>query len=109
MVVAVEGRPDSLGGFDLYVSTRTPEGWSPLKNAGPAINSAFWDFAPKLSPDGRTFYFASNRRTQRGPRAKRLSYGELLEQIRGAGNGLRDIYAVDAEALGDGFSLPRAE
>ncbi|MEK6375522.1 MAG: hypothetical protein AABO58_22825 [Acidobacteriota bacterium] len=106
MVVAIEGRPDSLGGFDLYVSTRTAEGWSPLKNPGAAINSPFWDFAPKLAPDGKTFYFSSNRRTQRGPRTKRLSYGELLEQIRGAGNGLRDIYAVEAEALGFRASSP---
>ena len=100
MVVAVEGRADSVGGFDLYVSTRTAEGWTPLKNAGPSINTPFWEFAPKLSPDGKTFYFASNRRSQRGPRTKRLSYSELLEQIRGAGNGLRDIYSVDAEVLG---------
>jgi len=99
MVVAVEGRADSLGGFDLYVSTHTAEGWTPLKNAGAPVNSPFWDFAPKLSPDGKTFYFASNRRTQRGPRAKKLSYGELLEQIRGAGNGLRDIYAVEADVI----------
>lgn len=101
MIVAVEGRADSLGGFDLYLSTRGADGaWTPLKNLGKEINTPFWEFAPKLSPDGKTFYFASNRRTQRGPRTKRFSYQELIDQIRGAGNGLRDIYAVDAEALG---------
>jgi Tol biopolymer transport system component len=100
VIVAVNGRPDGLGGFDLYASTRTETGWTPLKHLGKEINTPFWEFAPKLSPDGKTFYFASNRRAQQGPRTKRLSYSELLEQIRGAGNGLRDIYAVDAEFLG---------
>jgi Tol biopolymer transport system component len=104
MVVAVEGRADSAGGFDLYVSTRTADGgWTPLKNAGAAINTPFWEFAPRLSPDGKAFYFSSNRRAQRGPRTKRLSFNELLEQIRNPGNGLRDIYFVEAEALGDAF------
>jgi Tol biopolymer transport system component len=98
MIVAAEGRKDG-GAFDLYVSTRTQDQWSPLRNAGTSINTPWWEFAPKLSPDGKSFYFASNRRAQRGLPTKRLGYSELLQQLHSPGNGLRDIYVIDATAL----------
>ncbi|HET9826604.1 MAG TPA: flagellar motor protein MotB, partial [Chitinophagaceae bacterium] len=50
-----------FGGFDLYISYATPEGWSEPLNLGPQINSEFWESTPTLSPDKRTLYFSSNR------------------------------------------------
>ena len=54
-------RPDSYGGCDLYISYRTPQGWSAAKNLGPRINSDQWESQPCLSPDKRELYFASRR------------------------------------------------
>jgi outer membrane protein OmpA-like peptidoglycan-associated protein len=49
------------GGFDLYISYSTPQGWSEPINMGPQINSEFWESTPSLSPDKKTLYFSSNR------------------------------------------------
>jgi outer membrane protein OmpA-like peptidoglycan-associated protein/tetratricopeptide (TPR) repeat protein len=54
-------RPDSYGGCDLYISTKTKDGWSAAKNLGSRINSEQWESQPCLSPDKRELYFASRR------------------------------------------------
>jgi hypothetical protein len=56
-------RPGSLGGFDLWVSTReTVFGlWSTPLNLGPLVNSDANDQQPHIAADRRTLYFASNR------------------------------------------------
>ncbi|MBM80504.1 MAG: hypothetical protein CMJ78_07915 [Planctomycetaceae bacterium] len=67
-------RAGGLGGTDLYVSQRTPQGWSTPKNVGPEVNSSADEFDPALSPDGRTVYFASNRND--APRPRQRAEGE---------------------------------
>jgi outer membrane protein OmpA-like peptidoglycan-associated protein len=53
-------RPDAYGANDLYVSLPTRDGaWSEPRNLGNVINSPGFEFAPWLSPDGKTLYFAS--------------------------------------------------
>ncbi|MEX0718726.1 MAG: hypothetical protein WD066_19180 [Planctomycetaceae bacterium] len=54
-------RPSGEGGYDLYVATRTENGWSAPRNLGPEINSSANEYDPALSPDGATLFFASNR------------------------------------------------
>jgi Tol biopolymer transport system component len=55
-------RPGGLGGPDLWVSTRqTPhDAWATPIDLGPPVNSAFADFEPSLSHDGRTLLFSAN-------------------------------------------------
>ena len=63
LIVAVSGREDSLGGADLYISFRGLDAaWSPLENMGDSVNSEQRDFCPMVSPDGKYFFFSSNRR-----------------------------------------------
>ena len=52
---------NGYGGFDLYISYLTPQGWSEPINLGPQVNSEFWESSPSLSPDKNTIYFSSNR------------------------------------------------
>jgi|GEM_PF-748403 len=54
------------GGEDLWICERTGVGqrWSEPMNLGPQVNSRGWEGQPSFSPDGRTIYFASNRRGQ---------------------------------------------
>jgi outer membrane protein OmpA-like peptidoglycan-associated protein/tetratricopeptide (TPR) repeat protein len=54
-------RPDGQGNCDIYISYKTPEGWSPAFNLGNRVNSDQWESQPCLSPDKRDLYFSSRR------------------------------------------------
>jgi len=59
-------RPGGLGGYDLWVAHRRPDGrtesdWFDPVNLGPGVNSVFNDYGPAVTPDGTTLYFSSNR------------------------------------------------
>lgn len=70
---------DAHGEQDLYVAERTEYGWGEPALLPEPINSSRNDGWPAFSPDGRHFFFASDR-DQPG--------------------GFYDIYWVDTEALG---------
>lgn len=57
---------DGLGGCDIYYCVKTPKGWSRPINAGNVINSRDWESTPSVSADGKTLYFSSNRRPNKG-------------------------------------------
>jgi hypothetical protein len=52
-----------LGQDDIWVTTRLTkdEDWGPPVNLGPSINTSGYERSPRLSPEGCTLYFASNR------------------------------------------------
>lgn len=52
---------DGFGGFDLYITYYTPQGWSDPENLGANINTEYWESSPSISPDKRVLYFSSNR------------------------------------------------
>jgi len=54
------------GGDGLYVSARTDYGWSPPRPLPEPINSPSNEGYPSFSPDGRFFFFASDRRARSG-------------------------------------------
>ena len=54
-------RPGGLGGYDLWMTRRGPDGWREPANLGAKVNTQFNDYGPALTPDGETLYFASNR------------------------------------------------
>ncbi len=50
-----------LGGSDIYVSHKLPNGgWSKPENLGPEINTAGDESSPFIHADNQTLYFASN-------------------------------------------------
>lgn len=55
-------RRDGFGSCDLYYSEKKGDSWTPSRNMGVNINSDLWDAQPSISSDGKTLYFASNRR-----------------------------------------------
>lgn len=60
-------RAGGLGGTDLYMSIRLPNGsWGPAQNLGPEINTLFNEDFPNISPDGKTLFFSSNGHTTMG-------------------------------------------
>jgi len=73
--------------------------WTRPRNLGEPINSSGWEFGARPSPDGRYLFFTSNRGFAGRPLERPLSYAELTERLHRPGNGLRDVYQVDVEAL----------
>lgn len=55
------------GGADLFVSRRTSAGWSEPRNLGPTINSPYSEFGARLTPDGASIVFSSDRPFQGAP------------------------------------------
>ena len=50
-----------LGKDDIYVSRNIDGAWSVPTSLGPGLNSAYSDFAARLTPDGRAIVFTSDR------------------------------------------------
>lgn len=50
-------RPGGFGAHDLYVSFREKGRWLAPVNMGPAVNTAGWEMAPTLTPDGKYLLF----------------------------------------------------
>ena len=99
LIFAGTGLPESKGAYDLYVSLRQNGTWTRPRHLGDKINSVGWDFSPKVSADGKWFFFTSTRSFADKPLEKRLTYAELLKKLHSSRNGLRDIYKIDIGAL----------
>ncbi|MFO0583831.1 MAG: hypothetical protein U0229_16285 [Anaeromyxobacter sp.] len=99
LVFAARGHAGGAGQYDLFVTFACDGGWTPPRPLGAGVNSPAWDFGPRRSPDGRTFYFTSNRADFERRRGVRLDAAALARRLGSPGNGLRDVYAVDAATL----------
>ncbi|MCX7606706.1 MAG: OmpA family protein [Bacteroidia bacterium] len=57
----VSDRPGGLGGRDIYMCRRLPQGkWSEPVNLGPPINTPYDEDGPFFHPDGKTLFYSSN-------------------------------------------------
>ncbi|MEK6644198.1 MAG: hypothetical protein AABZ08_09830 [Planctomycetota bacterium] len=54
-------RPGGIGGYDLWMSKKSEGEWQPPENLGNGVNSAFNEYGPAFSPDGKLLCFSSNR------------------------------------------------
>lgn len=100
LIFATAGRPDGIGSVDLYLSQRTDGAWSKPVNLGNKINSTGVDSTPRISPDGKFFFWMSTRGYgSEDQQVKQLSYAELSNKLQSAGNSLGDIYQIDFKAL----------
>jgi Tol biopolymer transport system component len=62
MLIFGAGRTGGAGGLDFYVSRRNGKGWSEPKRLPEPPNSPRTELAPKLSRDGKRFYFTGIRK-----------------------------------------------
>lgn len=57
-----DGHPESMGGLDIYLSRRQPDGsWGPAENLGYPINTYNDENSLLVDPSGQIAYFASDR------------------------------------------------
>jgi Tol biopolymer transport system component len=63
VLLFVSDRAGGLGGYDIYITSRSEidQPWSKPVNLGPTVNSPMEDWHPCVSPDGSTLIFASDR------------------------------------------------
>ena len=59
----ISERPGGLGSFDIWVSHRpsVDDPWGTPQDLGPNVNTAAYESAPTLSPNGHWLFFGSNR------------------------------------------------
>ncbi|HET7267407.1 MAG TPA: hypothetical protein VFJ15_04800 [Oleiagrimonas sp.] len=98
LIFSAKGRQPSAGAYDLYVTWRCHEHWTPPQQLGAGINTRGWEFGARISPNGRYLYFTSNRNTF-DPHHPRYDIAALNRRLHSPGNGLNDIYRVPVEAL----------
>lgn len=94
--------PDGFGGVDLFISFRKDDDtWTKSINMGENINSSASEFCPSVSPDGKYFFFTSNRRLHKPYSEIPLTYERKLKILNSPGNGNGDIYWVDTKIIED--------
>ena len=75
-LIFMSDRTDGFGSTDLYIAFRQKDGfWTEVKNMGEKVNSERGENFPWVSPDGKYFFFGSDR------------------------NGNYDIYWISASAI----------
>jgi hypothetical protein len=100
LLLAATRRPDSLGGYDLYVSHKQADGkWSEPVNLGPEINSPERELSPKLTPDGKYLIWTSCRLPALAAKPPKRTTDQVLQELRAPGNGIGDIYLIDVSAV----------
>ena len=100
LLLAATRRPDSLGGYDLYVSHKQADGkWSEPVNLGPEINSPERELSPKLTPDGKYLIWTSCRLPALPAKPPKRTTDQVLQELHAPGNGVGDLYLIDVSAV----------
>ncbi len=93
------GHESVEGDSSLWISFRGEDGaWLPPHNMGRYMAGDPTDYCPMPSPDGRYFFFSSNR-FHPDRSSMDLDYPTLREINRGPGGGFSDVYWVEASII----------
>ena len=96
LIYTTHGWGQGFGRGDLWITRKSSEGyWEKPVNLGNAINSEQIDYCPSVTPDGKYFKFTSQRSNTRFDN-EIITYGDLREAFHNPGNGMQDIYVMDA-------------
>lgn len=100
MIFASHGR---AAGSGLYITFQHDGQWSIPQKMNKEINTTGREFCPIVSPDGKYFFFTSNRIQKREKDVEKLSYKKIkenfIESFKNPGMGRNDIYWVDSEII----------
>jgi hypothetical protein len=99
VVFAGFGRPDDMGGGDLYISERVNGAFGPARHLGNGINSPAREYCPAASPDGKYFFFTSFRGFGDRVPDRPWTFLDLQSGLKSILNGFGNIYQIDMSAL----------
>ena len=89
------GRADGMGGGDLYISYRHPQGdWGKSVNLGSSINSSKLDYCPFVDVMNNVLYFTSERTQVKIFYPQKLSMDDFVEEVNQMENGTSRIYFI---------------
>ncbi len=100
LLMGVYGGKGGYGNYDIYVSENIGGKWTSSRNLGPKVNSAFRDYSPRISPDGRYLFFTSERDFTFGKNKELTNFKNLKKNFNGILNGSGNIYQRDLSAWG---------
>jgi Tol biopolymer transport system component len=83
---------------DLYVSFNRDGHWTPARHLEHGINTTASEGNPTMSPDGKWFYFTSERSPFEVPMKQRLTAASWKDRQQTIENGVGNIYRIPAEA-----------
>jgi len=85
LLVTICNHPTGLGSCDLYLAFQRAGKWEGPYNLGEPVNTPGWESQPSFGPDGRTFYFSSERPGGFGGRdiwySRILDDGNFMEPV----------------------------
>jgi WD40-like Beta Propeller Repeat len=100
LIFAGRRRAPGARDYDIFISWNCASGWTTPTPLAHNVNSTSWDFAARVSPDGKLFTFTSNRRTIPLHLSQAADAKTLERMLSSSGNGLRDIYVMPTASLG---------
>ena len=86
---------EDLQSADLYISYNKGDFWTKAQKLLEPINSSATEFSPRVTKDGKYFFFASARNVNPSFTSKREKMTDVEKRLHGAGNGLGDIWFVE--------------
>ncbi|MBL6447982.1 PD40 domain-containing protein [Fulvivirga sp. 29W222] len=90
------GRPDDLGGGDLYISSKNDQGeWSPARHLSHSVNSTALDYCPFVSADSKYLYFTSDRSSVTSAR----DYKSIINMMESIENGFDNVYRISWDKI----------
>jgi Tol biopolymer transport system component len=98
-MIFMASRPDDLQYADLYISYNKNGAWTKAEKLPEPLNSSATEFSPKVTKDGKYFFFASARNLNPVTTSKREAMSDVEKRLHGVGNGLGDVWYVDAGSV----------
>ncbi|WP_374948155.1 TolB family protein [Mucilaginibacter sp.] len=89
----------SLARLDFYISFKKMGQWTKAVKMDAPLNSDGIEWSPKVTRNGKTFYFSSTRNLNDQVPARAENIQEFNHRLQSAGNGLGDIYTVDLNKI----------
>jgi Tol biopolymer transport system component len=97
-LIFMSTRPGGLANADFYLSYIINGKWSQAKKVPEPVSSPYTDWSPKVTHDKKYFFFSSTRSVITVPTSP-MNLKELKEKVNRVGNGLGDIYFIDASFI----------
>lgn len=88
-----------IGGGDLWISFKNNNVWRKPIYLGDKINSPFFEYCPSISPDGKYFFFTSNRNSKIGYSSSKIDIQEIIDDLTSTENGSQNIYWVKSDFI----------